>query len=306
MRRKPWINALKLILTFTAVILIARRVDLSSLLPTLRQCRGGYLLLSLAAQVGVSFLFAWRWRLMLHIPGLRLRKYLYFVYLGYFFNAFLPSTASSDAIRVLAFGRKYGAIQASIGVNLLARGMGLLFQILVGAAAVAIFRDQVRQLHLMRKIAFDYRAGLAMLALAALLAIVAYRFRGALARQKWVLEIGRVLADRRLLLQGAVVTLMIQLVSMLGLWLMFRSLYDGVALWQIILFPAIIQTVLVLPISFGGVGVRDYLNILLYSEVAGIPRDITLAVSILGYLPTVLFALAGWIWMVFRRTRSDG
>jgi uncharacterized membrane protein YbhN (UPF0104 family) len=304
MRRKSWISLLKLILTIGAIFLIARKVDFSSLLPTIRQCRTGYLLIGILAQVAVSVLIAWRWRLLLALPGLSLRKYLYFVYLGYFFNAFLPSSASSEAIRVLAFGKKYGAMQQSIGVNLLARGFGIVLQLILGVASVWLFWDEMRDLKLFQKMAFDFRTlSIMVLALVAV-AVIALRFRHVLKGQRWVAEIRRVLSDRPLLIKTALVTALIQAVSIFGLWALFASLYGGVRIWEIVVFPALIQVALVLPISFGGVGVRDYLNILLYSEVAGIPRDITLAVCILGYLPVLLLALAGWMWMVFRRYRS--
>src|SRR5207237_872446 len=107
MGRKFWLSSLKLVLTFAAVFLITRKIDFKTVVPLLERCRWEFLLGCVAANVGTSLLVAWRWRLLWGLQGLPLRKYLYFVYLGYFFNAFLPSSATSEAIRVLAFGKKY-------------------------------------------------------------------------------------------------------------------------------------------------------------------------------------------------------
>jgi uncharacterized membrane protein YbhN (UPF0104 family) len=100
------------------------------------------------------------------------------------------------------------------------------------------------------------------------------------------------------------ISVLIQVVTIFAMWLLFKSLIPEVRLWQVVLFPGIIQMILLLPISFGGMGVREYLNILFYSDIAGLPRDTVFAVSLLGYVPTLSLALWGWGWMMFRRVRS--
>jgi uncharacterized membrane protein YbhN (UPF0104 family) len=305
MGRKSWLSALKLILTFAAVYLIARKIDFTSLFPLLKQCNGFYLAGSVLAQVGTSLLVAWRWRLLWGLQGLPLRKYLYFVYLGYFFNSFLPSSAGSEAIRVLAFGRKYGAVQESIGVNLVARGLGFLLQMILAFGSLWYYRRELSAMGLFERLSINgLTLGLAAAAGAAMVLAV-YLLRGRLRTQRWAAEINRIRKDKRLVAEAMAVTALIQVVTILGLWLLFRSLYPPVMLWQIVLFPAIIQVILMLPISFGGVGLREYLNLLFFSDIAGIPKDTTFAVSILGYVPILFMALVGWSWMMFRRLRSD-
>jgi len=304
MGRKPWLNGLKLVLTLASLFLIARRVDFKSLWPILVQCRWGWLLASITVLVAGSFLTAWRWRLLWRLPGLALHKYLYFVYLGYFFSSFMPSTATSEAIRIVAFGRKYGAVQESIGVNLLARGMGLLLQLGIGAASVWMYRDELMASGLLGRLHLNTPVLAGAAALAAAAAAVLFLLRARLSRQRWLAEIRRILNDKPLVAAAMGVTLLIQVAAILSMWCLFRSLYPAVQLWQIVLFPALIQVILFLPISFGGVGVREYLNIFFFSDLAGIPRDTVFAISILGYVPTLSLALWGWGWMMFRRIRG--
>ena len=158
MDRKRWLSALKIALTLASLYLIARRVDFRSLWPILERCRFGYLAGCIAALVASSFLTAYRWRLLWNLRDLPLRKYLYFVYLGYFFSAFLPSAASSEAIRVVAFGRKYGAVQESIGVNLLARAMGFLLQVAIGAASLWGYRSELLASGLFERLHLNHTA----------------------------------------------------------------------------------------------------------------------------------------------------
>jgi glycosyltransferase 2 family protein len=304
MGSKRWLSALKIILTLASLYLIARRVDFPSLWPILERCRIGYLAACITALVASSFLTAYRWRLLWNLRDLPLRKYLYFVYLGYFFSAFLPSAASSEAIRVVAFGRKYGAVQQNIGVNLLARGMGFVVQVAIGVPSLWAYRSELLASGLFARMALNrtalWTAGLA--AAAAILVLIA--FRAQLARQRWLVEIRRVLKDPKLWAGAMGISVLIQVVTIFAMWLLFKSLIPEVRLWQVVLFPGIIQMILLLPISFGGMGVREYLNILFYSDIAGLPRDTVFAVSLLGYVPTLSLALWGWGWMMFRRVRS--
>ncbi|HKP94904.1 MAG TPA: lysylphosphatidylglycerol synthase transmembrane domain-containing protein [Fibrobacteria bacterium] len=305
MERKVWLNALKIALTLAAALLLARKIDFHALGPLLQRCQWGFLLGCLLAQVATSLLVAWRWRLLWDLQGLPLRKYLYFVYLGYFFNAFLPSSATSEAIRVLAFGKKYGAVQESIGVNLMARGLGFILQMGLAGGSLWYYRDELRAMGLFQRASLNgFALGLALAGLS-LVAVAAYRFRARLGRQKWLLEMDRIRKDKPLLAGALGLTALIQIASILGFWLLFMSLYPQVRLWQIVLFPAIIQVILMLPISFGGVGLREYLNLLFFSDIAGIPKDIIFALSVLGYAPNLFMALTGWTWMLFRRMRSE-
>jgi glycosyltransferase 2 family protein len=305
MGRKFWLSALKLVLTLAALFLITSKINFKTLLPLLGQCHWAYLLGCVLAQVGTSILIAWRWRLLWGLQGLGLHKYLYFVYLGYFFNAFLPSSATAEAIRVLAFGKKYGAVQASIGVNLMARGLGFILQMVLAFSSIWYYREELKSMGIFDRFALN-RLTTGLIAAGFLALIIAgYYFRRQLHKQRWIEEMNRIRKDKPLLIKAMLVTAMIQVVTILGLWFLFMSLYPLVRLWQIVLFPAIIQIILMLPISFGGVGMREYLNLLFFSDIAGIPKDTTFAVSILGYVPILFMAFVGWAWMLFRRLRSD-
>jgi uncharacterized membrane protein YbhN (UPF0104 family) len=237
---------------------------------------------------------------------LAFRKYLFFVYMGYFFNSFLPSAAVSDAIRVLAFGQKYGSLQQNIGVNLFARGIGFAIQMGLSVLSLIYFRSDLEKLDFFRKVKVN-TLGVA-LAVAFLIAAVGvvYFFRARIFRQAWVVEIVRLLKNRRLLFLTTVLSVLLQFSGILSTWLVFLSVYPETKLWQITFFLAIIQIILILPISFGGLGAREYLCILFFSDIGGMPKDATFAASILGYLPVLTLALAGGMWMAFRKHKLAG
>jgi uncharacterized membrane protein YbhN (UPF0104 family) len=292
---------MKWVLTLLALILIARKIDFHAIVPLLKQCRWEFLLLSALSMAAGSLLAAYRWKVLWNRPELAFRKYLFFVYMGYFFNSFLPSAAISDAIRVLAFGHKYGSLQQNIGVNLFARGIGFAMQVGFSVVSLVYFRRDLQELDFFQRMKWN-SAG-AVLALAFLVAAIGagFYFRAKLFRQPWMVEIGRLLRDRRLLFITIILSALLQFSSILGTWLVFLSVYPEAQLWQITFFLAIIQIILILPISFGGLGAREYLCILFFSDIGGMPKDATFAASILGYLPVLALALAGGLWMAFRK-----
>ena len=52
-------------------------------------------------------------------------------------------------------------------------------------------------------------------------------------------------------------------------------------------------TVSMLPISINGIGIREGVNVSLFTGLLGIPANIVLAAALLGYIPMVFQAVQG-------------
>ncbi len=272
----------------------------------MRESRLSLLTLSVACQFLVVFFIAVRWQAMLQLPELRLHKYLYFVFLGNFFSFFLPSSAAAEAVKVLAFGHKYGRLQENIGIAIFARAAGLGIQIVLGGTGLFIFNDELRESGLAQRFSLDILPLLVFLSFLVLALTLVWRYKAALSRQIWIATLVRISQDRPMLVRILGWTLLIQILSVIAVYCLFLSIHPQVQIWQVMLFPAIIQIILMLPISFGGVGVREYLNLLFFTDLGRIPPDVTVAVSILGYLPLFLIAGLGGMWMASRRLANGG
>lgn len=298
-KRIFWLTV-KLLGTGLFIVLIARKVDLSALLPVIRQCRWEWFFASLFLQYGAAGLNALRWRMLWPLPGLPLHKYLYFVFLGYFFNAFLPSAALSDAVRVLAFGRKYGNIQENIGVNLLARAMGACAQLLVAGVIALIYFKEWKDLRLPVQLQWNSGAVL-LLVLVVATAVAAWFTRSKWRRWRWTQVIFAVLGNKSLAMRTFLLSLFLQVVLAGGIFTLYYSLYPETRFWHMALFPLLIQIGLLIPLTVGGIGMREYLSLVFFSDVAGMPADVVLGVSLLGYIPFLLMAFTGGGWMLFRQ-----
>jgi glycosyltransferase 2 family protein len=298
-KRIFWLTV-KLLGTGLFIVLIARKVDLSALLPIIRQCRWEWFFASVLLQYGAAGLNAIRWRMLWPLPGLPLHKYLYFVFLGYFFNAFLPSAALSDAVRVLAFGRKYGNIQENIGVNLLARAMGACAQLLVAGVIALIYFKEWKDLRLPVQLQWNSGAVL-LLVLVVAIAVAAWFTRSKWRRWRWTQVIFAVLGNKSLAMRTFLLSLFLQVVLAGGIFTLYYSLYPETRFWHMALFPLLIQIGLLIPLTVGGIGMREYLSLVFFSDVAGMPADVVLGVSLLGYIPFLLMAFTGGGWMLFRQ-----
>jgi uncharacterized membrane protein YbhN (UPF0104 family) len=304
--KHPLITAAKWILAALAVALVIRKVSLPGILPALRSAH----VLPLAASVGAIFLSsilgAWRWKTLLEAPELGLRKYLYFIFVGHFFNLFLPSSVAAEAVRVVGFGNRYGNLQRNIGITLVARGMGAVAQLAMGGLCLGLYFRELSATGLFRRLQAPWPWLGAAAAALALGAAAAWRFRARVRAQARVAAMIEVSRDPRRVAKTAALTMGIQALSALSGYFLFLSVFPRAPFGKVVLFILIIQAILMIPFSLGGVGVREYLVLLFFSDLGGMPSEAVLAANLLGYVPLVLLAATGGAWMLFRRYGRGG
>ncbi|MDB5105074.1 MAG: hypothetical protein JWP91_2763 [Fibrobacteres bacterium] len=299
--RHPLVTALKWLLAAAAVYVVFRKVSVPGIWPAIQSANPWPLLGCLIAILTASVLNAYRWKQLLRAPNLGMVKYLYFIFVGHFFNLFMPSSVAAEAVKVVAFGKRYGNLQQNIGITLVARGMGFLTQMVIGAAALALYFRELRASGLFARLHAPWMLAGGLVLAALIGALVLFRLRGWLARQAWVEAMLEVARDKPLLVRTAVLTAGIQILSVLSGYCLYLSVFADAPFGKVTLFILIIQLILMIPFSMGGVGVREYLVILFFSDLGGMPRDAVFAANLLGYVPLILMAMTGGGWILFRR-----
>jgi len=305
-RSNPWLSLLKAAIAVTAAYLVFRKVPFASVGPVLAECRLELLALVIVMQLSTTVAQAYRWKLFLRGSGLPLHKFLYFVFMGLFVNTFLPTSLAADAMKVVAFGRKYGGTQENIGIALLSKLQGMMVQLAFGSIGFFIFARELKAKGAFDHARLDGRAvAVGAVALCAGAAVL-WALRGKFSPRRLLGIIWDLARDRSLLARTFAVSFIIQSLSSLSLYFLIFSLYPPARFWEILFLGTVVQTLLILPFGFGGVGVREYLNLLLFTDIGGIPADTILAASFLGYIPWLLMALIGGAWMALRNWRSVG
>lgn len=289
---------LKALLTTILIGVVVHVVDFRKAVAGIRDAELLWLLGSFLGLILSVVLQSLRWRMMLRRPDIPLHKFAYFLFMGFFLNMVIPTQVGSDIVRSAAFGRKYGDVGLNIGLGLAQRVLGLLVLGVFALVGAWFYRDALlayaADLSLSTTPILVAGAGLAIVG------ILLWLFRHRLARSVALRALFASLTDPDLLFKALGYSLLIQIVTSISTWLLFRAVFPHPDFWQITLFTSIAQVALLLPLSLGGMGIRDVLTLALYSGIGKLPADQIVTVNLLGYSSLLLLAATGGAWMGFR------
>jgi glycosyltransferase 2 family protein len=250
-----------------------------------------------------------RWHSFLHAAGLERGRWrtaeAYFA--GVFAMNFLPSTFGGDAVRAWLGGGP-GARVKALSTVLVDRGSILGCAFLVGwAAAIADFGGIPASVVITLAVAFVlYLVGVALVTAAAL---AAARFRHRIPRRLVafghdVLPVARAALSRRVVLAWTTVLgVAYEVLTIAGFWLVARSVDVHL---PVLALAVVIPSVLVLsalPISIGGLGVREGSFVALLHPVGVTATNATL-VSLLAATAFALATLPGAVFLLRRPSQA--
>ncbi|MBP6920899.1 MAG: flippase-like domain-containing protein [Candidatus Omnitrophica bacterium] len=259
--------------------------------------------------VGVTSLFCFiRWDILLKASGVCVpaRTLLKPFGGGLFFNMFLPTSIGGDIVRVLDLGNhtRKGAHVAS--TVLLDRLIGYVALDVMVLAACAVGWRYVQDPAVL------WSVGIITAILVCILLVLfnstAYNFLNKLLYSP---NAGRIRANltqaheqlyvlgkkKRVLSVTLLISLALQLLSSVSAYVICRSLGADIPLIYFFIFVPIIGMISMLPISLGGLGVREAATVYFFAK-AGLGRDAAFAMSLIGFSITVLFAAAGGLYYV--------
>lgn len=299
--RLNWKWLAKVIVTSGLIYWVTRVVDFSKAWSILVTCNWAMFSLAFAFITVSMWLQAVRWRRLSDTRELSIWKFFYFTLVGTFFSVFMPSAYGGDVVKVLYFGRKHGSTQKHAGVTLLIRATGLGMQWVLGFVGLVLYWSEIRDLHLWE--AMHWNIGKMSLLMAGLIGIftLTYLYRSKFLKQEWFTTIRYLMADKLELLVTLLYTFGIQILGNASIYVMFLS-FDVRLPWsQVFCFPPLINTLMLLPLSLGGVGMREYLNLYFFTQLGGTSQDITISVSALSYVVLAIYVAWGGLWFAFRK-----
>jgi uncharacterized protein (TIRG00374 family) len=310
--RKRLLDLLKIVVSLVLIIILLRSINLNALWDVVRNADPWYLL---AAQIVLMLgvvVRAYRWQILVHDQGgdasLKELTSLYFV--GFLFNNLLPSGFGGDAVKMYELSQRSHRGAEAVSSVLVDRFMGLIALQMIGLTAL-IFSWQL--------VPSEIKVLTVLLFGASLMAawVVSYR-------RLWEFLAERVPLFDRLLSIEAVHSLVSSLQSYsgsallraLGVGLVFNvllvaanvligmSLGVDLPLAYYMIFVPLTSLVLILPISFAGLGVREGTYVVLFKQ-AGVAPEVALSMSLLVYvLGTVTPGLVGGVFYVLRGARG--
>jgi uncharacterized protein (TIRG00374 family) len=256
-----------------------------------------------------------QWMILLSLQGIRLsfRKTLSFYFVGAFFNNFLPANIGGDVVRVYDVYRESARSNATIAATVTDRLFGMVALGLLAVPAGLHVASRYEALGLGRGLglwslvivlAFTGILGLTLamifmrgLARAVERVVRPMLIRGTRDRFKQVYEsfyfyrkhlggLATVLGIS-LLVQACRVVVHYQVSEAMGL---------GIPGIYFFLFVPVIAIFIALPISIGGLGVREGLGIFFFTRaVAGLGDEQAMAMGLLAYVVGVVVSLGGGV-----------
>jgi glycosyltransferase 2 family protein len=306
---KHFINGFKLLFTLLLLLLVFRSVDLSKISSDLRSFNARSLILLLAVCWVGQFFCSERWRLFAASLQMRgsYRSFVQMYFVGMFFNIGLPSLVGGDVVKAYILSRKNGKpLHLGLATVLQDRAAGLISLFVYGTLAIL--------LHPISWAGFP-------------LWIVYSCFWVALAGFVWLVVRGEKIYSRLLVPESR--TLLQKLLSIIAEFhqalgisqirkkdilriVLYSFINSGLILWAfqqvthsaghgvgIIPFSALFPIVTVatmLPITLGGLGVREWFYVEALSMV-GIPRGSGLVISLATSALLILCNLAGLLFL---------
>lgn len=289
--------ALKLVISIASLYAIARSVAWNDVARVLAQIHVSWILLALAifwvAQVVSSLRCAYIARALGGNLDLATSVRAHFV--GLWFNQVLPTSLGGDIVKIAILKDKLG-LSLALRSAILDRFSGLMYLMLAIAVTLPLYSRLFRDFP-------QFVTALALLSAAFILATVflswiAGRFRSRVRLTPVLREAFQLLADiwsfraRRLLWEQFWTSGVVHFNGIAAYALLGIAIGTNVDALMFILVVPIVFLIALLPVSFAGWGVREAGAIWLFG-FAGVPREISLAISVCFGLLLVVAALPG-------------
>ena len=265
-----------------------------------------WILATLVAATLIMVIQANRWKgLSVQGPEIPFKTYYAYTAMGYFFNNLLPTGFGGDAVKSLAFGKKFNQTSQSISAVFLARIQGLLAMFLCFFIALPFALNQA-------EIPFTYTLIMTFALLACMAIVVLCLFSDKVPVPAVILNKLTLIPKmqkslsiyrqyKKQVLLSSLDSLWLQLLTLFMAYAYFRAVGQSIDVSILVVFTSITIVVSMLPISLNGIGVREGVQVALFTGLLGVPAPVVLSAGLLGYIPLLFQALQGAVVLVASR-----
>jgi uncharacterized protein (TIRG00374 family) len=308
---RPWFVVLaKMTVTGALLGLLLLRLNVHEVVANLRHLTPLVLLFAWGYYSGCQLLSAYRWQFFLTAKGIQvpLQTLFSFYMVGMFLNNFLPGAVGGDVVKSYHLYRYTRQGQYAVLSVFLERFMGLVGLSILSVVALAIWFQHLQSfavltvvggtaLFLTTGVLFFWWPPLSGTVLRAVAALLPARIAGKVQSLHAALASYR--DHRQTLAITVVLSVAIQVLYACYFALISRALGIPISVHYFLLFLPLVTLVTTIPISIGGLGVREALMIWLFGEVGVAPADV-LAVSLTVYLLGTLLSLVGGVLLLLQ------
>jgi len=300
---------LRISISILLLIFLFKQVDIKRLSEIIKGTDKGPLFLVFLLFFFIYLLCLLRWQMLLKAANihLRLQRIIISFAGGIFFSLFLPSTIGGDLVRSIDLGahtKRPREVVATVFLDRLSGYIGLVI-----LALLAVFFG--------RKFIQDYSVLFSVAIITAILIFIllvlfnnflyskinkflhtpgAGKITGYIKDLHQEIYIFR--HKKKIILHNLMLSVLIQIISPLTFYLISLSLGIKLNIIYFFVFLPIIGAITLLPISIGGLGLRDAATIFFFTKV-GVSRDLAFAMSLISFFFILIYAsLGGLIYVL--------
>ncbi|MGE5180335.1 MAG: lysylphosphatidylglycerol synthase transmembrane domain-containing protein [Bacteroidota bacterium] len=311
-RHKALLIVLKIALSFALFAYVVAKVSPGNVLATIRPADPRLLAAAAGLFLFSSLVGSWLWGRLLRAQGVRIPypKAAAYYFVGLFFNNFLPSNVGGDIARISDASKYSDRVSPVFSATLMDRLIGVVaIGFLALVASLMAPRLPFPAIYILLLVIFTT-------ALAAFLSIFSRRVLTAF---EWPLRavgahgaadaVGRLLDDMHgfrhqagALVSVFVASMTVQVSRILVHYVVGLSLGVRIAAGYYFVFVPVLATLVSLPISLNGLGIREGAAVVLF-HMAGLTREQSFTIPFLTYVISVVISLLGGLIFVSRPPR---
>lgn len=293
--------SLRVFISIVLLLVLFRKIDFKGTLKVIARLNPLYFIAAIAIFFIIYVLVFYRWKMLLDTRKAGVSSLRVFTSFsgGLFFNLFTPSTIGGDLSRSIDLGthtKSYSVIAATVLLDRLSGFAGLVTVAMVSL----IFGYRVINDFSVYISIFFFAVLLGGIFLALFNEGIYRRLNRSVAKKgnfwenfkKLHSEIYFFRRHTAVLYANLGCSILIQAGASLFSYFLLRSLNIRISIIYPLVFNPVITVITAMPISIGGLGLRDASSIFFYAK-AGVAKDAALAQSLLNFAVIVIFGLIG-------------
>ena len=296
----------RVLLSVALLVILFRQVGLEETIATLASANARFLLLAVALHFTGTAVSSYRWQGLISAFGIRVRLRtlisLYFV--GALFNNLLPGSITGDVAKAYHLSRRIDRMDVAVSTVLTDRLTGILVLFAIASIGVlfgyGLVSRQIALATLLVAAAMWGAVGLASIKSVWIWLRRRVRLIDRLAETKTVRQ--AVLAvqvnDRRVVVRALAVSFVLHVIWISMRYVIAVALGVHVSVWYFVVFIPLITLATMVPVFFGGLGVREAAYVYLFTQV-GVPAPLCISMSLVFYALRLASAIVGGLIYAF-------
>jgi len=307
--KKLFTIILRISISVILLVFLFKQVDKKSLLEIIKNADKPILSLAFFISFLIYLLCLLRWQMLLKAAKiyLPLKRIIIAFAGGVFFSLFLPSSIGGDLVRSIDLATHTKKPREVVATVLLDRLSGYVGLVIIALLAVIFGWKLIRDTSVL--ISITIITGILFIILLALFNNFLFSKINKLLHSPTAGKIKESLRNlhqeihifkqhKKIIANNLILSIIIQIIGPLAFYITALSLGIKTNIIYFFIFVPIIGAITLLPISIGGLGLRDATTIYFFTKI-GVSKDLAFALSLTSFLFIVIYgALGGIIYVL--------